>query len=137
MSLIADSDQRRDPYLELIHRFPLKPIRCDKEMTEAHQVVNSLLDREDLCSEERDYLEILARLVEEYEDRAYPMDAVSEADALEHLIDAKGVSQTCVAEGTGIALSTISEVLASKRNLTLADVRALAEYFDVDPGVFI
>ena len=38
-----------DRYLELIHRFPLRPIRSDAELDRAIEVIDSLVDRDDLA----------------------------------------------------------------------------------------
>jgi plasmid maintenance system antidote protein VapI len=52
------------------------------------------------------------------------------------LIEAKGAAQAEVARAAGIAESTISEVLAGKRDLTRAQIGRLARYFHVTPAVF-
>ena len=49
---------KADRYLELVHRFPLRPIRSDKELDQAIRVLDSLLDRTRLEPEEKDYLEV-------------------------------------------------------------------------------
>ena len=64
------------------------------------------------------------------------MPPVSDAELLRHLVEAKGVSQTEVSRATGIADSTISEVLAGKRSLNRAHIGKLATYFKVSPDVF-
>ena len=64
------------------------------------------------------------------------MAPVSDAEMLRHLIEAKGVSQTEVADATGIAVSTISEVLQGKRTLNRGHIGKLAKYFSVPPDVF-
>jgi HTH-type transcriptional regulator/antitoxin HigA len=126
----------KDRYLELVRQFPLRPIRSDKKLDEAVRMVDSLLDRRDLAPEEKDYLEVLGDLVEQYEGDAHPMPPVPDAEMLRHLIDAKGVSQTEVSKATGIADSTISEVLKGKRCLNRNHIGKLARYFNVSPDVF-
>jgi len=126
----------RDHYFELVLQFPLRPIRSDAELDEAVRMVDSLLDRRDLTPEEEDYLDVLGDLVERYEGESHPMAPVSDAEMLRHLIEAKGVSQTEVAEATGIADSTISEVLKGKRSLNRSHIGKLARYFSVSPEVF-
>ena len=64
------------------------------------------------------------------------MPPLPDAELLRHLIDAKGVSQTEVAEGTGIADSTISEVLRGKRFLNRVHIAKLSRYFKVSADVF-
>jgi HTH-type transcriptional regulator / antitoxin HigA len=99
-------------------------------------MVDLLLDRRDLASEEDDYLEVLGDLIEQYESEAHPMPPVSDAKMLRHLIEAKGVSQTQISRATGIADSTISEVLKGKRSLNRNHIGKLARYFKVSPDVF-
>lgn len=128
---------QRNLYMELIRRFPLRPIRSDEELEEATAVLNSLLDRlDDLASEERDYLDVLTDQVERYETDTMPVPKVTDKEILRHLIEAKDVSQAEVAKATGIAVSTISEVLAGKRQLNRAHISKLAPYFNVGVGVF-
>ncbi len=127
----------KDPYLALVGRFPLRPIRSNKELDAAVQMVDSLLDRKKLSSEEEDYLEVLGDLIERYETEEHPVAPVSDAQMLRHLIEAKGVSQTQVSSATGgIADSTISEVLKEKRSLNRNHIGSLARYFNVSPNVF-
>lgn len=126
----------QDRYVELIRQFPLRPIRSDNELDEAIRVVDSLVGRSALAPEEQDYLLVLSDLVERYEAEAHPIAPLSDADMLQHLIEAKGVCQTEVARATGIADSTISEVLSGKRSLNRTHIGKLARYFAVSPGVF-
>jgi len=136
MSTFDRTGNLQDGYVELVLRFPLRPIRSDDELDRAIQVVDSLVGRPSLSQEEEDYLEVLSDLVERYESEAHPMPPVSDAEMLRHLIEAKGVSQTEVSRATGIADSTISEVLAGKRSLNRAHIGKLATYFKVSPDVF-
>ena len=136
MSTATRQRKTKDPYFELVLRFPLRPIRSDKELNAAVKMVDSLLDRKDLASEEEDYLEVLGDLVEQYESEAHPIAPVSDMEMLRHLIKAKGISQTEVSKATGIADSTISEVLKGKRSLNRNHIGKLAQYFNVSPDVF-
>jgi len=136
MATVNTNGNATDRYLQLIQRFPLRPIRSDAELNEAIRMIDSLLDRRDLAPEEEDYLDVLGDLVERYESAAHPMAPVSDAEMLRHLIEAKGVSQTAVSKATGITDSTISEVLKGKRSLNRNHIGKLARYFDVSPDVF-
>jgi HTH-type transcriptional regulator/antitoxin HigA len=136
MSTTSCRKKVEDPYFELVHRLPLRPIRSDDELDEAVAMVDSLLDRRDLAPEEEDYLEVLGDLIEQYESASHPMPPVADAEMLRHLIGAKGVSQTALCEATGIANSTISEVLKGKRSLNRNHIGKLARFFNVSPDVF-
>ncbi|MBA4065139.1 MAG: transcriptional regulator [Isosphaera sp.] len=125
-----------DRYLDLVRRFPLRPLRTPADLDAAVAVVDSLVDRDDLSAPERDYLDVLGDLVEAYEDEAVPVEPVGDADLLRFLIGRKGVTQAEVAKGAGVAESTVSDVLAGRRTLTRAQVGKLSRYFRVGPGTF-
>jgi HTH-type transcriptional regulator / antitoxin HigA len=126
-----------EKYLDLVRQFPLRPIRSGRELDRASKLIDSLVDRPSLNSDETDYLNVLSDLVEAYEEERYPMAKVSDARMVRHLMEAKGVNQTEVAQATGIANSTISAVLKGARQLTREHIGRLADFFHVDPGAFI
>ena len=126
----------RDSYLVLIHRFPLRAIRSDRELDAAITLVNELLDRPTLDEGEEDYLDVLGNLVEDYEESVHPIEPASDAVMLESLLTDRGQTQLQVAASTGIANSTLSNVRHGKRQLTRDHIRRLAKHFKVNPGVF-
>jgi HTH-type transcriptional regulator / antitoxin HigA len=126
-----------DRYLDLIRSFPLRPIRTDEELDQAVAVIDSLIDRDLLRLDEQDYLDVLADQVERYETERHPLPAVSEVDMLRHLIEARDITQLRLATDTGIAESTISNLLKGKRGMSRKHVEILAAYFRVSPAVFL
>jgi HTH-type transcriptional regulator/antitoxin HigA len=126
----------QDRYLDLVRRFPLRPLRTDADLDAAVEVIDSLLDRDDLAPAEQDYLDVLGDLVEAYEEATIPIRPVDDAGLLKLLIEARGVAQAQVAKEVGIAESTVSEVLAGKRKLNRSQIGKLARYFRVSPAAF-
>jgi HTH-type transcriptional regulator / antitoxin HigA len=126
-----------DRYLDLVRRFPLRPLRSDADLDAAVAVIDALIDQPRLTTPEQDYLDVLSDLVEAYESERVPMRPVGDADLLRFLIEQKGVNQAAAAAGAGIAESTISEVLAGKRKLNRTQIAKLARYFCVEPGAFL
>ncbi|AGA28213.1 helix-turn-helix domain-containing protein [Singulisphaera acidiphila] len=124
-------------YLELIRRFPLRPLRSEPELDEAIEIVNGLIDRDKLASDEEDYLDVLGDLIRKYETEHHPMPPVSDTDMLRFLIESRQVTLSKVAEETRVAVSTISEVLAGKRTLNRRHIEAFAKYFHVETSVFM
>ena len=103
-------------YLKLIRRYPLRPIRSDEELDRAIAMVDALGSRiKDLTPDERDYLDVLADLVEKYETERYPEPEVDPLAMIRELIAARGITQADVARETGIAESMLSEILKGKR----------------------
>ncbi len=126
-----------DRYLQLIRRFPLRPLRTEADLDAAVAVIDQLIDRAALTAPEQDYLDVLSDLVETYESELIPIRPVGDAELLRFLIEHKGVSQAEAASGAEIAESTISEVLAGKRKLNRGQIAKLARYFALDPGAFL
>jgi HTH-type transcriptional regulator / antitoxin HigA len=132
--------QRRvagDRYLELVCQVPLRPIRSEAELDSAIAMIDALLDLDKRSGDEEDYLDVLSDLVEKYEDENDPMPTVASTDMLRFLIDNRATTQTEVATETGIAESTISEILAGKREMNRKHIEALARHFRVNPAVFM
>jgi HTH-type transcriptional regulator / antitoxin HigA len=125
-----------DHYLNLIRRFPLRPLATDDDLDAAVAVIDSLLDKGELTPPEQDYLDVLSDLVESYEAEAVPIEPASDAELLRFLLNAKGVKQAQAASETGIAESTVSEVLAGKRTLNRSQIGKLSRYFHIEPSTF-
>jgi len=126
----------RDVYFELVRQHPLRPIRSDSDHDQAISMMDQVLKRGKLTTEEEDYLKVLSDLVLAYEDRTEPILPVPDDAMLRHLIESRAVTQAEVAKATGIAESTISAVLSGKRKLSRTHIGKLARYFHVSPDVF-
>jgi HTH-type transcriptional regulator/antitoxin HigA len=126
----------QDTYVELIMKFPLRPLRTDEELDRAIEIIDSLIIRGDLEPGEQDYLDILTDIVEKYEATEHPMPPVSDAAMLRHLIDARQLTQSKLATDVKMPMSTVSEVLNGKRRLNRKHIALLSKYFGVSPAVF-
>jgi len=125
----------RDSYFELVRVFPLTLIKSENHLKQAERVIDALLMKGSLDGGETDYLEVLSELVANYEEDHYPFEPSSDADVLQHLMEAKDVSQTEVHNATGISKSTISEILSGHRSFSKKHIPKLAEYFHVPLSV--
>ncbi len=126
----------KDRYLELVQCVPLRPIRTESELDEAINMVNYLIDRPQMSADEKDYLDVLGALIEEYETKHIIFDRQPPSAMLQFLIEAKGVTQAQAAKECRIAASTISELLAGTRKMNRDHIAKFAAYFHVGPGVF-
>jgi HTH-type transcriptional regulator/antitoxin HigA len=124
-------------YPELLRRAQPQLINDERSHRRALRTVELLMKKRRLTAPERKLLELLAKLIDDYEETIYPTPDVSPADMLKHLIDAKGKSQAEFARAVGIPRSTISEVLKSKRSISVDNAFRLAEYFHVEPALFL
>ena len=125
-----------DKYFELVHAFPLRPIRSDAELDRAITMIDSLIERDDLDSGEEDYLDVLSDLVHKYEAEHDPIAPVSDLDMVRFLLESNDMTQAELADRSEIAESTISEVVAGKRKLSRRHLAAVSRVFRVSPSVF-
>jgi HTH-type transcriptional regulator/antitoxin HigA len=125
----------RDSYLELVLAFPLASIKSDKHLAAAQVVIDRLLAKAALDDGEDMYLDALSDLVAAYEDEQYPIAPASDAEMLRHLMESKQIKQAQLSRHTGIAKSSISEVLMGKKPLSRQMIRKLADYFKVDLSI--
>ena len=138
MSARATRRNRMSPgsYFTLIHRFPPRPIRSDRDLDRATAVIDDLTSRPRLGRDEQDYLDVLSDLVEKYEDVQHPIPSASDAEMLSFLIEQKDITQAEVARVAGLSTSTLSEILSGKRTIPRFKIGRLAGYFNVSPAVF-
>jgi HTH-type transcriptional regulator / antitoxin HigA len=125
----------RDDYLELVLNFPLASLKSERQLREAQAVLDEVLAKGKLSIGEEMYLDALSDLVASYEDAHYPIEPASDADMLRHLMEAKGVTQAELHRDTGLAKSSISEVLTGRKTFSRQMIHKLAEYFKVDVSV--
>jgi len=125
----------RDSYLELIVMFPLVSIQSDEHLVAAGKVMDKLLAQRNLDHSEEMYLDALSDLVATYEDKHHAIAPASDADMLRHLLDMKGVTPADVSKETGLPKSSMSEVMAGKKQFSRQMIRTLANYFQIDASV--
>ncbi len=124
-------------YMDLIARFPLRPLRSDRDLDRAAEIANSLAIRDDLTQGERDYLDVLSDVIEKYENIHYPAQDVSGVELLRYLLNERGKPQAEVARELGMSPSTISEILSGKRDFGRKYIEAFSRYFSVSPATFL
>ena len=125
-------------YLELVREFPLRPLRSKGEYARATAILDGLASRAEgtASRDERDYLETLALLVEEFDARhAAQLPKAEPLDVLKHLMEEHGMNAADLGRLLG-SKGIASEVLNGKRSLSKAHMAALAERFHVDVSVF-
>lgn len=87
--------------------------------------------------EETRLLDLLVTLIEDFEEKAYPMgESVKPADILRSLMDEHGLKQTDMVDIFG-SQGVVSQVLNGKRSISKAQARRLSERFRLPLDIFI
>lgn len=131
--------RRIDPvrYRRLLSRTMPVVIETEEENARMLATVEKLMEKgEKLSAEEEKLLKLLARLIEDFEERFYRPSEATPLEVLTHLMEARGVKQSQLWEVFG-SKGIASEVLNGKRGISKTHARALANYFHVPAELFI
>ena len=113
----------------------LRLIKTEKEYNEALARLEIIFDAEP-GTPEGDELEVLALLIENYEDEHYPIDVPDPIEAIKFRMEQLGLKQKDLAEMIGYK-SRVSEILNRKRKLTLNMIRKLSASLKIPTEVLI
>ena len=124
-------------YLRLVRRFPLRPLRTNREYDIAASILDELVLRNDLSRGEADYMDGLATFVEAYDDKHFPIDKgqLKPLDMLRFLMEHNDMKPADL--GKLVGRSAASMILSGKRSLSKTHIRKLASHFKLDAGVFL
>ena len=89
--------------------------------------------KEELTVEEETLLSLWGLL---YESKYYPDPEVTPRDVLLHLIEVREIKQVKLVGIIG-SKGVVSEVVNGKRAISKAQAKALGEFFNINPSVFI
>ncbi len=79
---------------------------------------------------------LLVTLIEAYEAEHYPIESSSPHEILQHLMASSGTRQADLVGVIGSS-GVVSEVVNGKRAISKAQAKALADYFNLSPSLFI
>lgn len=124
-------------YANLLKEAQPRVIHDEKTHRRALEWIDRLMKRRRLSPAQQALLELLSKLANDYEEEIYPTPDVPPHEILRHLLESSGKSQAEFARAVGIPRSTISEVLRGKRSVSVENAFRLAEYFHVEPALFL
>ena len=113
----------------------LKPIKTEKDYEAALRRLDKIFDATPNTNK-GDELEILALLIEDYEDKNYPIGPPDPIEAIKFRMEQLGMNQTDLAEIIGHK-SRASEILNKKRKLTLNMIRKLHKKLNISTEVLV
>ncbi|MGE0371052.1 MAG: type II toxin-antitoxin system HigA family antitoxin [Gammaproteobacteria bacterium] len=101
----------------------IRPIRTKRDYERALRRIETLMDA-DPGSDEGDELEVLATLVDVYEEKHFPVGAADPVEAILFRMDQQGLERKDLEPFIG-SRHRVSEVLNRKRGLSLDMIRRL------------
>lgn len=113
----------------------LRPIRTSADYAAALARAAELMDAAD-DTPEADELDILATLIEAYEDKQFPMNLPSPVAAIRFRMEQQGLSPDDLLPMIGNPAQVV-EVLSGERDLTLPMIRALHDELGIPAEILI
>lgn len=109
-------------------------VETEEENERLLAIVESMMHRE-LSPEEAKLFKLLVKLIEDFEEQAYPIPEAPPHAVLRMLMEEHDLKQTDLASMLG-GRARVAEVLAGKREINRTQAQALAKLFHVAPEVF-
>ena len=126
-------------YAELLAETLPRKIETEEENERILAFIEKLMRKgeDNLSPEEETLLILLCELVEDFEEKAYPIGKSSTPlSMLKFLMEQQNLKQTDLLEVFG-SKGIASEVINGKRAISKKHAKALAEFFRVSPELFI
>ena len=137
--MIADVDTQK--YGELLLSVLPTSIRNDDELDRMTREFDALMTKSlkgGLTFEEQRLFELLADLIEKYEDENYPVGSRSTPESrLAFLMEQKDLTQKDLVPAVFSSQSIVSEIINGKRKININQARKLAEFFKVSVELFV
>lgn len=122
-------------YRRLVSKAMPVVIETEAENERLLAIVESMM-RGDLSPEETKLFDLLVKLIEDFEERHYPMGQSSPTETLQFLIEQRGLRQRDIVHLFGSS-GVASEVINGKRAISKKLAKSLGDFFHVSPDLFI
>jgi HTH-type transcriptional regulator/antitoxin HigA len=126
----------RDIYSKLLSKYQPRIIKTEEENEFFLEIVEELISTKNLNSEEEALLQLLVKLIEDFEDKHYQINASTPQSRLLHLMEARSLDTTDLLEIMG-SREAVVEVINDRLEITKQQAEALGRFFHVDPGLFL
>ena len=113
----------------------IKPVKTKKDHESALKEIERLFDATP-GTREGDRLEVLATLVEAYEEKHHPIAPPNPIDAIRYYMESRGLTRSDMEQFIG-SRARVSEVLNRKRALTMEMIRNLHKGLGIPAEVLI
>lgn len=113
----------------------IKPIHSDKDYQYALSRIEELFDAK-AGSKEGDELEILGIIIDEYENKQFPIESPTPLEAIKFRMDQLGWNQSDLSKLFG-SKSRASEILSGKRSLSLKQMKLVHKKLKIPAEILL
>lgn len=113
----------------------LRPIKTEKDYESALKRLDKIFDAIP-GTKEGDELEVLALIIEDYENKNYAIDSPDPIEAIKFRMEQMNMNQSDLADIIGHK-SRASEILNKKRKLSLKMIRKLSSQLNISTDILV
>ena len=125
----------RKLYAEVLSLYQPHIIKTESENEAFLAIVEELMSRPQLTAEEDAVLELLVRLIEEFESQHYPIGTSTPHSILLHLMDARNLEASDLIPILG-SIEVVNDVLNDRAPIEPSQAIVLGDFFHVTPELF-
>ncbi|CCI07568.1 helix-turn-helix domain-containing protein [Microcystis aeruginosa] len=124
-----------DKYLELLKQYPPRSIHNEEDLEMMQEVINRLLDKPQLTTEEREYLNVLGALIYEYEENQEPIPDIYGLELLKFILEERNLQKQDLLS-IFESKSTLDDIFDGLQELTPIYIQKLANFLNISPDLF-
>lgn len=132
MTITFDSEV----YSKLLSEYKPRLIKTEEENDRFLAVVEDLLSRSYLTAEEDVLLELLVRLIEDFESQHYQLNVSTPRSRILHLLEAQGLEISDLIPVLGSS-ELVFQVINGEVELTREQTEMLGKFFHIDGSLFV
>ncbi|QIR40056.1 transcriptional regulator [Tolypothrix sp. PCC 7910] len=123
-------------YGELLLHYQPRIIKTEAENEQFLEMVEELLARPNLSPEEDALLELLIKLIEDFEEKNYQINASTPHSRLLHLMDAQNLQPSDLVGLLGSS-DAVTKIINGEAEITEEQAQVLGKFFHVAPELFL
>lgn len=126
----------QDIYGQLLATYQPRIIETEEENEYFLSIIEDFMHCENLSPEEDKLFDLLVKLVEDFEREFYPIDSSTPLSRLNHLLEAREMDKRdllCIFDSG----EELENILAGRMSIDPLHANRLAEFFHVNPSLFV
>jgi HTH-type transcriptional regulator/antitoxin HigA len=123
-------------YSQLLSKYQPRIIQTEAENEEFLEVVEELLARKNLTPEENTILDLLVKLIEDFEDKHYQLNKSTPCSIMLHLMEAQDKNKKILIPIFG-SIENVDKVINNELKITSQQAIELGNLFHVDSSLFL
>ena len=123
-------------YLQLINTFPPRPINNEAELLATQKQIDTIIDKQNITQDDKDYLKVLGTLVYEYEQKHEPIPVLRGLELIQALMAEENLQPRDLVSIFDDE-STVTKILENKEEITAKQIQKLGDFFNISPIMFL